>query len=167
MEIFVCPFDWTLWREKFVPNHMVSLLDLPEASEGLRPPWIVEENHLVGVFRDHEDPALPEAPTEEDVIALIRWLKPRVGDPDAKFLIHCTAGLGRSPAVGYIVWSLFLGAGQEDEAFRNMVNSCQQTKLIPNRLIVGLADELLGRHGALVRPLREWNRRVPWARSHW
>jgi hypothetical protein len=36
---------------------------------------------------------------------------------------------------------------------------------VPNSIIIDHADDLLGRGGALRKPLTEWNRKVTWWRT--
>jgi len=145
---------------------MVSLQNPGADISELRPPWIPSENHYVGYFYDIDVLNDPEAPTENDVQSLIDWLLPRCGpDSKAKLIIHCDAGLGRSTATAYIAWSIFLGTGHEQDAFDLMKESSLNTRLVPNGIIVGHADKILQRHGALKKPLTAWNKRVPWSRT--
>ncbi|MCU0797378.1 MAG: hypothetical protein MUF31_15755 [Akkermansiaceae bacterium] len=169
MDVFICPRDWAHSTSRFVPTHMVSLQNPNVSSsdlEGLRPVWISEENHYLDLFFDVDLPASPHAPPREKIAALIDWLAPRCGpDSGNRFLIHCDAGLGRSTAVGYIAWAIHLGPGNEAVAFDWMVKSALQRRLVPNSVIIAHADDVLGRRGALMKPLTEWNRRVPWRRT--
>ena len=173
MEIFVCPKDWTFARSRFTPDHMVSLLNPgtdTEEVESLRPSWILPEYHHVSFFYDADilDPGFQKgmAPTFEEIKTVVDWLTPRcTPESEARFLIHCEAGLGRSPAVGYIAWAIHLGVGREEEAFEKMKESCHETKLVPNTVVVTHADEILQRRGAMMKPLSAWNRRVTWRRN--
>ena len=165
MKMFVCPIHWTRWREDFEPDCMVSLVDCPEDLEELRPPWIAELAHYTDCFLDLEDSGVRGAPSRCQIENLVLWLQRRVSE-EAQFLIHCHAGRGRSPAAGYIAWALLLGPGREGEAFECMVRSCKETELLPNRLVVSLADEILGREGRLAAPLHDWNSSVPWSRTY-
>lgn len=166
MKIFVCPKDWTFAKERFIPNHMVSLQNPGADISALRPPWVASENHHISFFYDVDVLEYPHTPTREDICGVIDWLSPRC-QPDsvAQFLIHCDAGLGRSTAVGYIAWSLFLCPGREHKAFEAMKQSSLEFKLMSNTILVAHADEVLGRKGALRRPLTEWNQKVPWRRT--
>lgn len=166
MKIFVCPRDWTFATGRFTPDHLVSLQNPGADISELRPPWVPPENHYVGYFLDVDALDHCDAPTEQDVKSLIDWLTPRCQPAsEARFLIHCDAGLGRSTAAGYIAWNLFLGPGGEQEAFDRLKESCLELRIIPNSIIVAHADRLLRRNGALKRPLTEWNRRVTWRRT--
>jgi len=173
MNVFICPRDWTHATSRFLPTHLVSLQDPGEAQDvlaGLRPAWIPRENHYLDFFLDYDfqfDPADDDlAPRREQIAALIDWLGPKSGpETENRFLVHCNAGLGRSTAVGYILWAMHLGPGAEEEAFQRMIASALETQLVPNTVIVSHADDLLGRRGALKKPLTRWNARVTWRRT--
>ncbi len=166
MQVFICPRDWTFATGRFIPDHMVSLQDPGADISGLRPPWVAPENHHVEHFHDMDWPGDPLAPSREAVGRLVGWLARCCGPGSApKLLIHCDAGLGRSTATGYLAWSLFLGPGREAEAFEAMKESCLETRIIPNSVIVAHADDILGRQGALWEPLTRWNHAVPWRRT--
>lgn len=166
MKVFVCPRDWRFATERFTPDYMVSLQNPGADVSDLRPPWISPENHYIGYFLDVDALNDPKAPTKQDIQLLIDWLAPRCdAESQAGFIIHCDAGLGRSTAAAYIAWGIFFGPGREQEAFGAMKDSCLETRIIPNSIIVAHADELLRRRGALKRPLTEWNGRVTWRRT--
>jgi len=166
MDIFVCPRDWTFATGRFTPDHMVSLQDPGADVSDLRPPWVAPENHYIGYFYDIDSLNHSGAPTEQDVQSVIDWLRPRCGSSSqARFIIHCDAGLGRSTATAYVAWSIFFGAGREQEAFEALQQSCLNLKIIPNSIVVSHADKILQRHGALKKPLTEWNGRATWRRT--
>jgi predicted protein tyrosine phosphatase len=166
MKIFVCPRDWTFATERFTPDHMVSLQNPGADISELRPPWISPENHYVGYFYDIDALNHPQAPSEQDVRSLIDWLAPRCGaGSEGRFIVHCDAGLGRSTAAAYIAWSIYFGAGRERQAFDAMKESCLQTQIIPNSIVVAHADKIMQRRGALKQPLTDWNKKVTWRRT--
>jgi len=99
------------------------------------------------------------APTDDVMKSVIEWLIPQCGfSPAARFINHCKAGLGRSPAILYIAWAIPLGTGSEAGAFEKIKESCHETKLVPETVIVTLADEILQRGGLMLKPLTAWNR---------
>lgn len=166
MKMVICPREAAQSRTRFEPTHMVSLLDPGADVIGLRPPWIPAENHYLGIFCDVRDPDSPEAPPESSIRSVVSWLQSRCGPgSDHQFLVHCHAGLGRSPAVGYVAWAIHLGPGREQEAWERMLESCIKRSVAPNSLIIGHADNILGRQGALRDPLNRWSLDLPWSRS--
>jgi predicted protein tyrosine phosphatase/ribosomal protein S18 acetylase RimI-like enzyme len=100
-------------------------------------------------FADHEDGEY--GPTEEDVRRVIE-LAESLRSVAGKVLIHCEAGISRSSAAGLIMYAYWLGAGREREALERVL--AQRPIAQPNRLMVSLADRLLGRGGRLVEALK-------------
>lgn len=158
MEAFICPRHLTHSCERFEPTHLVSLLDPGSEVASLRPSWIPPENHFSAFFLDSRNPSEPGGPTPDTLRPLIDWLRAWCG-PDSchRLLIHCHAGLGRSPAVGYLAWALHFGVGREDEAWMRMRQSCYQRWILPNPLIIEYGAHLLGRHPALIGPYKRWS----------
>lgn len=165
LRMVVCSREAAQSPTRFEPTHVVSLLDPGSELVGLRPPWLAPANHYIGLFCDIRDPATPEAPTESDLRSVIAWLEPLCAQESrARFLIHCQAGVGRSPAIGYVAWAMHLGPGREQEAWERMLESCVKRWVVPNSLVVRHADRLLGRNGALCHPLNRWSLALPWSR---
>ena len=166
MKVFISPKEWSHSIDRFESNHMVSLQDPDADLNDLRPEWIHKENHLIGLFYDCDIPEHEHAPRAACIREVIDWLKPRCkSDSRNQIVIHCDAGLGRSPAIGYIAWALHYGPGLEEKAFRKMQDSCFNTQIIPNTIIVMHADDYLKRDGKLSEVLTQWNHRVTWRRT--
>jgi predicted protein tyrosine phosphatase len=88
--------------------------------------------------------------SEADVRQLIEFaesVRPLTG----KVLIHCEAGISRSPAAALIMYACWLGPGRELEAMEHVL--VQRPGAIPNRRMVEVADNLLARSGRLVAVL--------------
>ncbi|MFN4143589.1 tyrosine phosphatase family protein [Aestuariivirga sp.] len=134
-------------------RHVVTLLapDTPHAS----PAGIEAERHLRLYFHDivqemegHTPPCAADA--ERLVAFLQSW------DREAPMLIHCWAGISRSTAAAYTALCLFRPAADEEElAFELRRASPSAT---PNRLIVSLADDVLGRQGRMVKAVERIGR---------
>ncbi len=64
---------------------------------------------------------------------------------------HCNAGISRSTAVAFILRCLWSAPGEEGAALRAVLDDRPRAE--PNRILVGFADELLGRKGAMLAAL--------------
>ncbi len=97
------------------------------------------------LFADHIDGEY--GPTEDDVRRIIE-LAQSLRSSTGKVLIHCEAGVSRSSAAALIMYAYWFGAGREREALERVLQ--QRSIARPNRLMVSLADQLLGRGGRLM-----------------
>lgn len=88
-----------------------------------------------------------EGATEDDVRQIIRLAESLRG-ARGKVLIHCEAGVSRSPAAALIIYACWLGPGQEQEAMERVL--AQRPVAMPNPRMVELADKMLERGGRLV-----------------
>jgi len=82
--------------------------------------------------------------TPEQIAALVAFLRGVSG----KVLFHCAAGIGRSPAAACILAAMRLGPGREREALEHVL--AIRPAIHPNKHMLGLADDLLERGGALL-----------------
>lgn len=127
------------------PSHVVTLLSpehMIETPEGFAP-----ERHLRLGVNDIVDAWGGEAPPSEDhVRALLAFA--REWTADAPLLVHCWAGVSRSSAAAYTILCDRLGNGRE-HAIAQMLRA-RSPHADPNRLIVRIADELLGREGRMI-----------------
>ena len=69
-------------------------------------------------------------------------------------LVHCSAGVSRSPAVALGIIADRLGRGFEEAALAAVI--AKRPEALPNMMVVHHMDEALGRGGALVRALLAW-----------
>ena len=86
-------------------------------------------------------------PTVEDVQRLIDSAR-SLGESSGRVVIHCQAGISRSTAAATIFWAVLLGEGREDEAIARVLAAREYA--LPNRRMIRIADELLGRGGRLI-----------------
>lgn len=86
-----------------------------------------------------------EAPKAEHIQQIIDFCDGLEG----RTIIHCAAGVSRSTATGFIVLATLLGPEREEEALKILLS--RKKHLRPHRNMVRMADELLGREGALVK----------------
>lgn len=97
-------------------------------------------------------------PNEQDVAAILEFF---ASTPDGPHLVHCTSGISRSTASAYIGKCQALGAGREQEALAAVL--AVRPQALPNRLIVRLADDLLGRESHMTAVIDE--HLVAWRRE--
>lgn len=98
-------------------------------------------------------------PERHHVQAILRFGQSlRDGD---KILIHCEQGISRSTASAFMILAQLFGPGNEDAAMDYVYKERPIAR--PNRLMVGYADSLLDRNGAMNDALvrareRRWKR---------
>jgi predicted protein tyrosine phosphatase len=129
-------------------SHVVTLL-APETPHPM-PEGIASGNHLRLYFHDivqsMEGHVTPSAEDAERLIAFFEaW--PR----EAPMLIHCWAGISRSTAAAFTALCLFRPQADEQELALELRQASPTAT--PNRLIVSLADEVLGRRGRMVEAI--------------
>jgi predicted protein tyrosine phosphatase len=95
-------------------------------------------------------------PTREQVVEAIEFARRFV---NLRLLIQCEAGVSRSGAFGVAILAGRLGPGREQEALEQALRIAPA--IIPNLLIVRLADEVLGLDGALSRCVEAWDAQFP------
>lgn len=89
------------------------------------------------------------APGREHVIALLE--RAVIFRAAREIYCHCNAGISRSTAAAYILRCHWLGPGSEGEAMEAVLRDRPQAR--PSRRWVELADEHLGREGAMLEAL--------------
>jgi predicted protein tyrosine phosphatase len=126
-------------------SHVVSLLgpDTPHRDfKGIAVP-----HHLRLTFHDIIAPAEGlTAPQAEDVAALIGFLKG--WGRDSPMLIHCWAGISRSTAAAFTAMCQYHPDTDELTLARQLRTHSHVAT--PNRRIVALADDIMGRRGRMV-----------------
>lgn len=116
------------------PTHILSLVDDP--SDAVISPRHEVVRH-VEVFADIAAADAPHAPTRRQVQRIIAF--GRTLRPDDQLLVHCGAGIGRSPAGALTVWC---GLGRDPTAaVSSLVRIRPQAD--PNPLVMTYADDLL------------------------
>ena len=145
--IIVCPLNKVqpLVDEHGV-SHVVTLL-APETPHPT-PQGIAPDRHLRLYFHDIlgelEGHVAPRAADAEKLIGFLEgW------DRERPMLIHCWAGISRSTATAFTALCLFRPYADEEEIALELRQASPSAT--PNRLIVSLADDLLGRQGRMVR----------------
>lgn len=127
------------------PSHMVTLLDpwtMIETPAGLAP-----ERHLRLGVNDIAEPADGMVVPDENVVVQLLAFG-RDWDESSPMLVHCWAGISRSTASAFV-----LACERSPEADEHAIAMTMREAAphaYPNRRIVALADDILGRGGRMV-----------------
>jgi predicted protein tyrosine phosphatase len=127
------------------PSHLVTLL--PPEEMIATPPGFAAERHLRLGVHDIAEPMAgliaPDAAMVEEVLAFARsW------DATAPMVIHCFAGISRSTASAFAIACARDPYADELEIALAMRRASPSA--FPNRRIVALADDILGRQGRML-----------------
>lgn len=114
------------------PRTLLRFNDIAEARPGLTPPSPEVVSAILG---------LGQAASAQGVL-----------------LIHCHAGVSRSTAAAYMLACAARPAGEEQALADYLRSVCPQAT--PNPLMVALADQALGRDGAMSRAIEQIGRGV-------
>jgi predicted protein tyrosine phosphatase len=126
-------------------SHIVTLLRLIDRVQ--RPTSVVEANHLVLGMDDIMMPIDGYIhPAEEHVHDLIRFVQR--WDRQAPVVIHCYAGISRSTA-GAFITACALNPGRDEAKIARAIRGSSKTAM-PNIMLVGHADRILGRNGRMI-----------------
>ena len=118
----------------------------------MRPASVLPANHLKISMDDiTEQMDGFTAPSEAHVEKVLGFV--RGWERAAPMVVHCYAGISRSTASAFAAACLL--NPQKDEAAIARAIRAASPIAQPNRLIVGLADKLLGRQGRMLRALDE------------
>ena len=126
-------------------RHIVTLIK--DVSLVRRPQTILADNHLLLDMDDISDPldgyVLPCAEHVEKLISFIGgW------DRTAPLVVHCFAGISRSTA-GAFITACVVNPQRQETVIARAIRAASPTAQ-PNRLLVTIADDLLGRRGRMV-----------------
>ena len=133
--------------ESHAPSHIVTLLSSGYMID--TPQGFPADRHLRLSVHDIADEGMPESPGHAHVAELIEF--GRGWDASAPMLVHCWAGISRSTAAAFTLLCDRAGPGAEQDIAEMLRERAPHAQ--PNRLIVRLADQALGRNGAMVRAI--------------
>lgn len=126
------------------PSALISLVPMEEQPR--TPSGVDPDRHLRLLIHDITESddvgILPQSEHIQTLIDFIRGWQPK----DGPLLLHCIAGVSRSPAAALITL-VTLAPGHEHEAAR--VLRCAGPHFMPNRRMIQLADDILGSGGRL------------------
>ena len=129
-------------------RHVVTLL-APDTQHDA-PAGILPDRHLRLYFHDivqAMDGHVP--PRAADAERMIRFFEE--WDRKDPMLIHCWAGISRSTAAAYTALCMFRPQASEEELAQEL--RAASPSATPNRLIVSLADQVLGRNGRMMKAI--------------
>jgi len=89
------------------------------------------------------DPLMHRLASKEDVVTALSF-----STKHESLLVHCEAGVGRSTAMALAIIAERLGKGREADSMAEVLRLRPEAS--PNLRVVELADEILGRNGALL-----------------
>ena len=142
---------------KSQPHRVVSVLDPEAMTPDLGSSYA--GRHLRLSFHDlHEPEPGATLPAAEDIGGLLQFLES--WSPGELLLIHCRAGISRSPATAFIAACSRWPSIPELEIARELRRAAPLAR--PNGRMIGLADELMGRQGRMSEAMSETGRGLPW-----
>ena len=146
MKIIVCPLSLVPAQvEAHQPSHLITLLDPDHVID--TPPPLTPDRHLRIGVNDISDPTDGLLLADEEMVQRIldfgaTW------DESAPIIVHCWAGISRSTATAYI---LACERNPEvDERDIALALRRASPNAVPNRRLVAIADDLLGREGRMI-----------------
>ncbi len=145
------------------PSHLVTLLD--PATMIATPQGLTTDRHLKLGVNDIAEPTQGMIPPDENAVLKLLAFG-RTWDETAPMLIHCWAGISRSTASAFTLACERSPDVDEVTIARAMRSLAPHAS--PNRRIVAIADDMLGRRGRMVDALAamgesDWERAGPFA----
>ena len=145
MSILVCPLSRLAEQvAAHQPGYVISLLDPGWPFPELGPRYA--DRHLRLGFHDIQNPqehyVMPCADHISELLGFVKgW------DRSEPLLIHCRAGISRSPAAAYIAACANDPGADERELAATLRRVAPLAR--PNQTLIGLADNALGRGGRM------------------
>lgn len=148
--IHVCPLHLVASEaERLKPSGLITLLS-PASTLPVRPSTLAADRHLTRLFHDIGGPTPGlTPPSEADVEAVIAF--GRSWDRRSPLLIHCFAGISRSTAAAFII-AADLYPHMSEATLASAMRAASPSAT-PNDLMVGMADDLLGRRGRMIQAI--------------
>jgi len=148
--IYVCSLEaFPALAAEVGPSHVVSMLG--DDAFPARPHGVPPENHLCLRFHDIIAPVPGQMPPEaEHMERLLAFAE--TWDGVRPLISHCFAGVSRSSAAAFTLLCM-RHPGKEPRVARLLRDKAAYFQ--PNRLMVELADQLLGKRGRLLSALEE------------
>jgi len=146
MTIIICSLDdLPVVIEQRQPSHLITLLDPASMIE--TPLGFAPDRHLRIGVNDIAEPAEGLILPDESVVARVLDFG-RGWDETQPMVVHCWAGISRSTASAFVIACERNPQAAESAIAKAMRRAAPHAS--PNRRIVALADDLLGRRGRMV-----------------
>jgi predicted protein tyrosine phosphatase len=154
--VTICGLDELCHHSASGVTHVLSILDpgWPEPEDF----WSYDRHHRTTLhFNDIILPAPDQVlPRREHVEAILGFgdalaAGPAGGEGDGHVLVHCHMGISRSTAAVAMLLAKAHAQAEEDFIFTRLLEV--REKAWPNSLMIGYADEVLGREGRLTAAL--------------
>lgn len=149
----ICGLDELAYHARGV-THVLSILD-PEWPEP-QAFWAYDCHHRTTLhfhdaILDRPNIVLPQREHVEAILEFGHSLANEAWEREARLLVHCHAGLSRSTAA----MAVLLAQAHPEEDERSIFARLREIRLRawPNSLMIGFADDALGREGRLMRAL--------------
>jgi len=167
-----------------LPNHKVTICGIPELSQHCS----VGVSHVLSIIDTHEprppvldsfsvidhelirfDDVVAEYPgfeacTPAHIVKVLEFGERVHARPGSHVLVHCHAGISRSTAAMAMILAQAHPEADDDRLFRRLAEIRPQAW--PNSMMIGFADDLLGRQGRMTAALRRLYARQLAARPH-
>lgn len=152
--ILVCPLSkLSKTLDQSGAKRVISLLSIDTQFE--RPKNIAQDDHLILRFNDITEPRDGlVAPSEMHILSLIEFAAG--WDWSTPLLVHCWAGISRSPAAAAII-ALALDASRDDKALAVKLRDLSGS-ITPNIMMIDIADRMLHRDGQFSKAVRSIGR---------
>jgi predicted protein tyrosine phosphatase len=135
-------------------SHMISIGDSDDYFDDLRLPGITDKTHLILKFSDVHDISHPDAPTTENLSPLFSWLEDKPEIPS--LLVHCAAGIGRSPAVALLSLCFLYPKDTAQSHMDTVASAAESYHIMPNVLVVAVGESILDRENDISSVVNEW-----------
>lgn len=147
--IYVCSLaDLHATVQSSGASHILTVMGKVEKAK--RPASVLEANHMLISMDDITEAAdgftAPSSAHVERALGFVRrW------DRAAPLVVHCFAGISRSTASAFMA-ACALNPDRDETEIATQIRAASPSAS-PNRLIVSLADQVLGRDGRMLRAL--------------
>ena len=134
-------------------THMISVQNSDLGVTEARPEHITSDKHLVLRFSDVTDPSHDDAPNTKELEKLFEWLADQ--ERIESLLIHCSAGLRRSPAVALFCVE-YLTKTPFPDSLKFVEKHSSNRYIWPNELVVNLCDKLRNCGKDAIKAVENW-----------